>query len=65
MDRTNKHMKFLLFCDVTQHRLVVIDVSGQPIGSILKGQSSPTTHVRSLMKNLTRRDRVGGLSSCK
>jgi hypothetical protein len=27
------------FCDVTQRRLVVTDVSGQPIGPILKGQA--------------------------
>jgi len=34
-----KHMKFSPFCDVTQHRLVVIEVSGQPIGSIFKGEA--------------------------
>ena len=29
-----------LFCDVMQGRLVVTDVSGQPVGAIFKGQAA-------------------------
>ena len=32
-------MKYSLFWDVTQRRLVVIDVSGQSVGPIFKGQA--------------------------
>jgi hypothetical protein len=32
-------MRHLLFRDVTQHRLVITDVSVQPIGPIFKGQA--------------------------
>ena len=39
MDRTSKHMKSSPFRDVTQHRLVVIAVSGQPFGSIFRDQA--------------------------
>ena len=39
MHKTSKHMKSSPSGDVTQHRLVVIAVSGQPIGSIFKGQA--------------------------
>jgi Asp-tRNA(Asn)/Glu-tRNA(Gln) amidotransferase B subunit len=58
-------MKSSPFLVVTQHGLVVIDVSGQPIGSIFKGQAVPRTHVRSFLKNLKRRYRLGGLSNIK
>ena len=34
-------MKYSLFWDVTQRRLVVTDVSGQPIRPIFKGQILP------------------------
>ena len=39
MGRTSKYNKSSPFWDVTQHRLVVIAVSGQPIGSIFKSQA--------------------------
>jgi hypothetical protein len=32
-------MIFSFFCDVTQPRLIVTDVSEQPIGPIFKGQA--------------------------
>lgn len=39
MDRTCKHTKCSPFGDIMQRRLVVIDVSGQPIVPTLKGQA--------------------------
>jgi hypothetical protein len=35
----SKHMKSSPFGDVTQRRLVIIDVSGQLIGPVFKGQT--------------------------
>jgi hypothetical protein len=31
-------MRSSLFWDVTQHKLVVTDVSGQPVGPVFRGQ---------------------------
>jgi hypothetical protein len=42
----------LLFWDVTQRRFVCIDVSGQPIGSTLKGQAVQETSVTALPPTL-------------
>jgi hypothetical protein len=39
MHRTSKHMRSSLFWDITQHKLVVTNVLGQPVGPIFKGQA--------------------------
>jgi hypothetical protein len=47
-----------LIWDVTQRRLVVTDVSGQPIGAKVKGQSSPRRKPGTLRHTVCR-DGVG------
>ena len=36
-------MRSSLFWDVTQRKLLLTDVSGQPVGPVFKGVSSPRT----------------------